>query len=125
MANNSIHIPVMLNEVVDHLNLQENDILIEGTAGFGGHTQAMLKTVSESGIYLGLDQDLTAITHSKSLFTNKTYAHHYHDNFSNFDLYLDPIPLAIEKSHQFHGFVHNDQWRFLRHPTPLQSPGTL
>lgn len=94
MANNSIHIPVMLNEVVDNLNLQENDILIEGTAGFGGHTQAMLETISESGIYLGLDQDITAITHSKSLFTNKTYVHHYHDNFSNFDLYMSNHKLS-------------------------------
>ena len=84
----TIHIPVMLNEVINYLDIKENDCLIEGTAGFGGHTYHILNQLGRNGLYIGLDQDQTAINHCKNKFKSSAISHHYHDNFSNFDSYL-------------------------------------
>jgi len=88
MTKHNIHIPVMLDDVIENLNIQQNDRIIEGTAGFGGHTQNILKKLDKSGLYIGIDQDKTAISHSKNQFKEYPFAHHYHDNFSNFETYL-------------------------------------
>ena len=36
------HIPVMLTEAVDGLNIKENGIYVDGTAGGGGHSAEIL-----------------------------------------------------------------------------------
>jgi len=90
--NNPIHIPVMLNEILDHLNIQENDCIIEGTMGFLGHGQHIIKTLNNTGTYIGLDQDNTAYTHCKSLLQNTPNAFTYHTNFSDFDTIIKKHP---------------------------------
>ena len=37
------HYPVMLNECIDGLNIKEDGIYIDGTAGGGSHSEAILK----------------------------------------------------------------------------------
>ncbi|MBA95607.1 MAG: 16S rRNA (cytosine(1402)-N(4))-methyltransferase [Rickettsiales bacterium] len=88
MTEKNIHIPIMLDEVITHLDIQKNDCIIEGTAGFGGHTNEILKQLDKTGLYIGIDQDQTAINHSKEKFNSYPFANHYHDNFSNFETYL-------------------------------------
>ena len=37
------HIPVLLNETIEGLNIKENGIYADGTAGGGGHSSEILK----------------------------------------------------------------------------------
>ncbi|RAP31545.1 16S rRNA (cytosine(1402)-N(4))-methyltransferase [Candidatus Marinamargulisbacteria bacterium SCGC AG-343-D04] len=117
--NNTIHIPVLLKEVIDHLSIQPHDIIFEGTCGFGGHTQALINKLSEKGLYIGCDQDITAINHCKNTFASSKNCHFYHQNFSNLDDLLTqneyPTPTKYlfdlgVSSHQFdeaeRGFSH-------------------
>ena len=83
--NSRPHIPVMLNEVLTHLNLQKTDIIIEGTAGFGGHSQHLVSALSSSGTYIGIDRDPSAVQYCQTLFKNDTNAHVHHDIALNFD----------------------------------------
>lgn len=65
------HIPVLLDEVVSALNPKPDQIIVDGTVGYGGHAQAVLALVQGSFTYIGLDRDPQAIQHCRSLFTSE------------------------------------------------------
>ena len=85
MSKPSPHIPVLLDEVITHLDIQANDIVLEGTCGFGGHSEKILETLSPKGLYIGIDQDLDALTYCQEKFKAHKNATFFHQNFSNFD----------------------------------------
>ena len=55
------HVPVMLSEVLECLDLQENGIYIDGTVGAGGHAKSILGNLSSSRKVIGLDRDAEAL----------------------------------------------------------------
>jgi 16S rRNA (cytosine1402-N4)-methyltransferase len=55
---NDFHTPVLLKEVLAHLQIREGKKYIDTTIGGGGHTQAIL---SLGGKVLGIDQDQDAL----------------------------------------------------------------
>ena len=55
------HIPVMLNEVITHLNLQQGGTYIDCTLGGGGHTSEIIKKIQPGGRVIGIDQDPNAL----------------------------------------------------------------
>ncbi|MEO0618217.1 MAG: 16S rRNA (cytosine(1402)-N(4))-methyltransferase, partial [Pseudomonadota bacterium] len=57
--NSDRHIPVMLSEVVRTLAPQSGDVIIDGTFGAGGYTQAVLGC--EGTCVIAVDRDPTAI----------------------------------------------------------------
>ena len=52
-----VHRPVLLDEVVAWLEPREGSVLVDGTAGAGGHASAMAARVGEGGRVIGLDRD--------------------------------------------------------------------
>jgi len=58
------HIPVLLNEVIDGLNINPNGIYLDLTIGRAGHSSKILEKLRE-GKLIGFDQDETAINESK------------------------------------------------------------
>ncbi len=54
------HIPVLLEEVIENLNLQENGIYIDGTLGGAGHSTEIIKKL-KNGILIGIDKDKEAL----------------------------------------------------------------
>ena len=54
------HIPVMLNEVLEGLNIRPDGVYVDVTFGGGGHSRAILERLGEHGRLLGFDQDLDA-----------------------------------------------------------------
>ncbi len=61
------HIPVLLNEVLEGLNIRENGIYVDATFGRGGHSRKILERLGPSGRLIGLDRDLTAVEAAKSI----------------------------------------------------------
>ena len=55
------HVPVMLSEVLEYLDLQENGVYIDGTVGAGGHAKSILGTPSSTRKVIGLDRDAEAL----------------------------------------------------------------
>jgi 16S rRNA (cytosine1402-N4)-methyltransferase len=51
------HIPVLLDEVIDGLNIQPDGIYVDCTFGGGGHSKAILAKLSEKGKLVAFDQD--------------------------------------------------------------------
>lgn len=54
-----MHVPVLLQEVIDGLNLQPNTNVLDGTVGLGGHAREMLKATAPNGVVVGVDRDRT------------------------------------------------------------------
>ena len=54
------HIPVLLSEVLDGLQVRPGGAYIDGTVGAGGHSAAIMAR-AEGGRLLGLDVDTTAL----------------------------------------------------------------
>ncbi len=61
------HIPVLLHETVDGLNIKENGVYVDGTAGGGGHSAEILSHLKD-GKLISIDQDPDAIRHVKERF---------------------------------------------------------
>jgi len=53
----AVHRPVLIDEVVDWLAPREGSILVDGTAGAGGHTAALARKVGATGRVVGFDRD--------------------------------------------------------------------
>ena len=51
-----IHIPVLLNEIIENLCIDPDGIYVDATYGAGGHTKAILKKINQGQI-IAFDQD--------------------------------------------------------------------
>jgi 16S rRNA (cytosine1402-N4)-methyltransferase len=51
------HIPVLLNEVIENLNIQPGGIYVDCTFGGGGHSRAILQRLNNQGKLVAFDQD--------------------------------------------------------------------
>src|SRR3954463_717467 len=54
------HIPVLLDEVIRYLDIKPNGIYVDCTFGGGGHSMAILKSLSAAGKLIAFDQDEAA-----------------------------------------------------------------
>jgi 16S rRNA (cytosine1402-N4)-methyltransferase len=57
MIDPTVHVPVMLAEVLEHLRPATGGVFVDGTLGGGGHTQALAELVGSSGQVIGVDLD--------------------------------------------------------------------
>jgi 16S rRNA (cytosine1402-N4)-methyltransferase len=57
IPNSEYHIPVLLKETIDALNIQPNGIYVDCTFGGGGHSKAILEKLGENGMLVAFDQD--------------------------------------------------------------------
>ena len=56
------HIPVLLDEVIECLQIDKDGIYVDATLGGGGHSEKILEKLSEGkGFLIGIDQDEDAI----------------------------------------------------------------
>lgn len=77
------HISVLLDESVDALNIKPDGVYADATLGGGGHSELILKRLSEDGIHIGIDRDTEAINAAKErlkAFSNIIYEN---DNYKN------------------------------------------
>lgn len=90
------HIPVLLNEVIDGLNIKPDGIYVDGTLGGAGHSSEIAKRLSAEGRLIGIDRDENAIAAaSKRLEPYKDCVTIVRDNYLNTLDILDI--LGIEK----------------------------
>ncbi|HEY4937346.1 MAG TPA: 16S rRNA (cytosine(1402)-N(4))-methyltransferase RsmH [Puia sp.] len=56
-SNPAYHIPVLLTEAMDGLNIRANGVYVDCTFGGGGHSAEILSHLSKEGRLYGFDQD--------------------------------------------------------------------
>lgn len=80
------HIPVLLNETIEGLNIKPNGIYVDLTLGRAGHSSEILKRLNKDGLLIGVDQDIEAIEESNKRLSK--IASNYKlvkSNFVNFE----------------------------------------
>ena len=94
---NITHRPVLLAEAVTALinspliqdsDLSKNILLIDGTFGRGGHTQALLKELGPNGRMISFDKDLDAIAVGNAIKDPRLTI--VHNSFAQMDQYAEP-----------------------------------
>ena len=87
------HIPVLLNETIEGLNVKPDGIYLDLTLGRAGHSSKILEKLT-TGRLIGVDQDIEAINKSRerlSKISDKFTL--VHSNFSNIDEILDSLSI--------------------------------
>lgn len=95
---NSRHIPVLLDESVNYLVGNISGIYFDGTAGFGGHAEGILKLLNNDAKLISTDVDADAFEHSRNKFLNDSRFKIYNYSFQKID-----IIAKIEQIHLFDG----------------------
>ncbi len=62
----TVHIPVLVDEILETLDPQPGELCIDGTLGGGGHTVRLLERIGEAGRVIGFDRDPTAVEETTS-----------------------------------------------------------
>lgn len=83
-AGQTMHIPVLYQEVIDYLKPGSGSRFIDATVGGGGHSLGLLEASTPNGIVLALDRDPMAIEFARQrlkeftdrvIFANTSYEH--------------------------------------------------
>lgn len=85
------HIPVLLNECIENLQIKPDGIYVDGTLGGAGHSFCIAKKLSTKGMLIGIDRDkdaLNAASIKLKEFENVKYVNDNHDNIKNILLSL-------------------------------------
>ncbi len=65
-----MHVPVLLKETLDNLQIQKKDIVVDATLGGGGFVENICKKFGKEITVIGLDVDSDAISRTKDLLAD-------------------------------------------------------
>ncbi len=90
------HESVLLKECIQALKIKEDGIYVDGTLGGAGHSEEILKNLSNKGKLIGIDRDeqaLKAASEKLKKYNNVIYIHNNHDNIKNIlqELNIDKV----------------------------------
>ncbi len=84
-----MHIPIMVEEILNFLAIKPGEIGLDATLGYGGHTSAMLKCLENKGHIYALDIDPIEIDKTRERLEKMGYGPDIltikHLNFANID----------------------------------------
>lgn len=91
---NFSHIPVMLSECIDALDINPDGIYVDGTTGGGGHSYEIASRLSENGRLICIDRDREALSAaSKKLSPFESKITFVKENFSNISDILEKLEI--------------------------------
>ena len=89
----TIHIPVLMNEVLDGLNIDPSGVIVDGTLGGAGHAAEILKRLGPGGRLIAFDRDPEAVEAAQALIDDPR-ATFIHSNYADAPEYL--VHMGIE-----------------------------
>ena len=85
----------MLNEVVNYLNCRPGNVYVDGTLGGCGHARAICERIIPGGSFIGIDQDIDAISNAETVLKNySSFIHLFHGNFGLLPEFLKQLEIA-------------------------------
>lgn len=77
------HVPVLLKECIDGLDIKTEGTYVDGTIGGAGHSSQIIKKLSPKGLLIGIDRDQEALKTAENRlkdYQNKKLVYGNHDN---------------------------------------------
>lgn len=100
--NNSLHTPVLLEEVIKYLNPKSNQNFIDGTIGAGGHAEKILEKTGPNGKLIGFDMNPESISQAKKrLKKYKNRVLLYQSNYSK----IERVTYEQSRIHKISGIL--------------------
>ena len=90
----NLHVPVMVEEVLELLQLKPGGVYVDGTVGMGGHSAAILDKIQPNGFLIGVDRDKESL--SKAGERLKCFSggfRLFHENYKNLPLTLNRLDI--------------------------------
>ncbi len=95
MVEEKLHIPVMLREVIDYLDLAPGKIIVDATIGTGGHSLEILKKITPGGRLIGLDRDENSLAVCRQRLSEFNGSYELvHANFVDLDQVLEKLGIT-------------------------------
>ena len=66
MGGMRFHVPVLVPEIIKHLNVKSTGVYADCTLGQGGHSLALLEASGPDGLVLGIDRDGSSVVEATS-----------------------------------------------------------
>lgn len=88
-----VHKSVLLDETIDGLNIRKNKIYLDGTLGGAGHSFEICKRLDNTGLLIGIDQDIRAIEKSKEKLKEFSNVKFFNYNYVDFERALDELEI--------------------------------
>ena len=85
------HVPVLLHQTIDGLNIDPDGVYVDCTAGGGGHSSALAEKLSDKGRLISLDRDPDAVKAATERLSEFGNAMVIHRNYSELDKVLDEL----------------------------------
>ena len=93
------HVPVLYQEVIEHLQIRPDGIYVDGTLGGGGHAEAVVRALGPDGVFIGIDRDTDALKAAGARLESlgdeapcrKIFVH---DNYANIKAILSDLGIA-------------------------------
>ncbi|NLJ63793.1 MAG: 16S rRNA (cytosine(1402)-N(4))-methyltransferase RsmH [Christensenellaceae bacterium] len=82
------HVPVMMREAVDYLNIKKAGIYLDGTLGGGGHSEEILRRLDGTGRLYGIDRDMEALKYATERLKAYDNFIPIHGNFRDVDILI-------------------------------------
>jgi len=93
--SDTVHRSVLMQEVLDGLELSPSDVVIDATVNGGGHAQEITQRLSDTGVFVGIDLDSSAIEISSARLKEAScQVELVNDSFKNIDAILRDLELG-------------------------------
>jgi 16S rRNA (cytosine1402-N4)-methyltransferase len=87
-----MHIPVLLHETIEGLQIKKGGTYVDCTTNRGGHSKEIVKALGSDGTLICIDLDETALVEAKELLegiNNRPTLHFVHSNFRHIKQILE------------------------------------
>ncbi len=77
------HVPVLLKESLEYLDIKKEGVYFDGTIGFAGHSKEILSKLGEKGLLVATDKDKKAFDYCVKHFAGDERVKLYHTGFTD------------------------------------------
>jgi 16S rRNA (cytosine1402-N4)-methyltransferase len=89
-----MHVSVLTSEVLHWLDPQPGQIVVDATAGGGGHSALLWERIQPGGTLIALDQDPAMLALAQQRISNPR-VHWVHRNFEDLPIVLDELKIPV------------------------------
>ncbi len=92
-----MHIPVLLQESIDGLNIKQGGTYVDCTTNRGGHSQEIAKALGTDGVLICIDLDQDALAEAREVLEkipNAPKIHFIHSNFRHLSSILKDLKIT-------------------------------